>query len=80
MGDACHPGPSFLYFGIVRFSGSQEDMPTTVVDAVDEVDQAKEEESTVAQSDTETVPNAGDSGEAARCSRALSKGFGSSLD
>ena len=52
----CHPGPSFLYFGRVRFprsSGSsfgpltqldtQEVVPT-VVDAVDETNQAIEED------------------------------------
>ena len=79
MGEACHPGPSFLNFGRVRFprsSGSrfepltqldtQEVVPTTVVDAVDEVNQAIEEDqvfSRVAQSDTETVPSVGDSSE-----------------
>ena len=67
------PRPVLPSFGRVRFPlssgsrfepliqlGTQEVVPTTVVDAVDEVNQAIEEDqvlSTVAQSDTETVPS-----------------------
>ena len=68
--------PSFWQSAVPRSSGSgfepltqldtQEDVPTTVVDTIDEVSQATEEDqvrSTVAQSDTETVPSAGGSSE-----------------
>ena len=77
IGEAAHPGPSFLNFGRVRIPGSSgsrfapltqvdtvEDVPSTLVSTVAPTAMVAEHiRPTVHESDTETVPSVAGSGE-----------------